>query len=119
MLVVRTCRMWLYLITLVSLAAFKQYGVAAAKSEAKAAQQSAIAGSCACPANAPIVAVMQELSDLYFKEGNANAGASVSFVRSGLLASLVWVCISLCPLFTIVVQEGRGCAHGGGVRNHR
>ena len=69
----------------ISLAAFKQYGVAAAKSEAKAAQQSAIAGSCACPANAPIVAVMQELSDLYFKEGNANAGASVSFVRSGLL----------------------------------
>lgn len=54
----------------------KQFGIVAAKEEAKEKQKSAIAVSCACAANAGIVQVFQELGDYYFKEGNTNAGVT-------------------------------------------
>lgn len=55
----------------------KEYGIKELKQAASANQKNAFEASCACPANAPIVQVFKELGDLYFKEGNANAGASV------------------------------------------
>lgn len=60
----------------------KEYGIKELKQAASEKQKDAFETSCACPANAPIVQVFKELGDLYFKEGNANAGASVSVNRS-------------------------------------
>ena len=37
-------------------------------------QAKAASSICACPANAPVLEAVKELSSLYFKEGNANAG---------------------------------------------
>jgi len=54
----------------------KEFGVAAAKEEAKAKQKSAMAHSCKVAANAGIVQAFQELGDYYFKDGNANAGGT-------------------------------------------
>lgn len=62
----------------------KEFGMAAAKEEAKGKQKSALAGSCACPANAAVVQAFQELGDLYFKDGNANAGMSYKKAVSAL-----------------------------------
>ncbi len=56
----------------------KEFGIAAAKAEAKAKQEKAIAAGCECAANAAVLQAFQELSELYFKAGNANAGVSVS-----------------------------------------
>lgn len=55
----------------------KEYGIKEMKAAASASQKGALESSCAYPGNAPIVQVFQELADLYFKEGNSNAGASV------------------------------------------
>lgn len=56
----------------------KEYGVKELKQAASANQKGALESSCACPANAAIAQVFKELSEIYFKEGNSNAGASVS-----------------------------------------
>ena len=56
----------------------KECGVATAKEEAKAKQKSAMENSCVVPSNASIIQVFQELGDYYFKEGNPNAGLTVS-----------------------------------------
>ena len=56
----------------------KDYGIKNLKEAASANQRDALEATCACPANAPIVQVFKELGELYFKEGNSNAGASVS-----------------------------------------
>lgn len=56
----------------------KEFGIAAAKAEAKAKQKEALATGCNCAANAPLLQAFQELSELYFKGGNSNAGISVS-----------------------------------------
>ncbi len=65
-----------------------EFGMAEAKQEAKAKQQSAMKNACACPANAGIIAAFQELMEIYFKEGNGNAGASVSlYLQSGFRLS--------------------------------
>lgn len=52
----------------------KEFGISAAKKEAKAKQKTAVAANCTCPENAGIVQALQELGDYYFKDGNANAG---------------------------------------------
>ena len=57
----------------------KEFGIASAKEEAKAKQKSAMATSCTVAANAGIIQALQELGDYYFKDGNANAGITVSF----------------------------------------
>lgn len=59
-------------------AVVKDFGITAVKAQAKAGVAVALKDSCANPANAGIAAVFQELGDLYFKEGNANAGGTVS-----------------------------------------
>jgi hypothetical protein len=56
----------------------KEFGVASVKEEAKARQKSAMENACVVPANAGIVQAFQELGDYYFKEGNSNAGLTVS-----------------------------------------
>lgn len=61
----------------------KEFGVATAKQEAKEKQKSALAGSCKSAANAGIVQALQELGDLYFKDGNTNAGLTVRSAMSG------------------------------------
>ena len=62
----------------VLIAVIKEFGIAAAKAEAKAKQASALATVCNCAANAAVLQAFQELSELYFKSGNSNAGISVS-----------------------------------------
>jgi hypothetical protein len=54
----------------------KEYGFKDKKQAASANQQGAIGASCKCPANAPVVQAFKELSELYLKEGNSNAGNS-------------------------------------------
>lgn len=55
--------------------------------EAKAAKiEAALESGSKNPENAPVIAAIQELADLYFKEGNA--------VRS--LQFIVWLCASSC-----------------------
>ena len=48
----------------------------AASAEEAKAKTAAMAGTCLNPANGPLLAVISELSSLYFKEGNGNAGGS-------------------------------------------
>ena len=67
----------------------KEFGVASVKEEAKAKQKSAFAGSCNVAANAGIVQAFQELGDLYFKDGNSNAGLTVSVVSCEKVMLLV------------------------------
>ena len=57
-------------------AVVKEFGLAAAKAESKAKQKKALAAGCNCPANAGVLQAFQELSELYFKAGNSNAGIS-------------------------------------------
>mmetsp|Transcript_16797 Transcript_16797/g.35519 ORF Transcript_16797/g.35519 Transcript_16797/m.35519 type:complete len:486 (+) Transcript_16797:230-1687(+) len=52
----------------------KEFGWASVKEDAKARQKSALAGSCTVAENGGIVQALQELGDLYFKDGNSNAG---------------------------------------------
>ncbi len=68
----------------------KEFGVATVKEEAKARQKSAMENACVVRANAGIVQAFQELGDYYFKEGNSNAGSTVS--RGGGLFSFYGVC---------------------------
>lgn len=60
----------------------KEYGIKELKAAASANQMGALESSCACPSNAPIVQVFQELKDIYFKEGNTNAGSTVRLALS-------------------------------------
>lgn len=59
----------------------KEFGIASFKAEAKAKQKEALAAGCNCAANAAVLQAFQELSELYFKAGNANAGLSVSVIQ--------------------------------------
>ena len=54
----------------------QEFGWAEVKAVKKAKKDAALAGSVGCADNAPIVAALQELAELYFKEGNRNAGSS-------------------------------------------
>ena len=54
----------------------KEFGWAEAKAAKKAQKEAALKEAVACPANAAIVAALQELGELYFKEGNRNAGGT-------------------------------------------
>lgn len=66
---------------LVALFGFKE------EKQAKAdRKQAALTTIVACPDNAPLVAAFVELSDLYFKTGNANAGISYKKVVGALAA---------------------------------
>eukprot|EP00986_Skeletonema_menzelii_P009954 scaffold4654_cov123-Skeletonema_menzelii.AAC.8 len=62
----------------------KEFGIAAAKAEAKAKQEKALAAGCECAANAAVLQAFQELSDLYFKAGNSNAGISNKKVAAAI-----------------------------------
>lgn len=54
------------------------YGYADAKKEKAAKKEETIKDMCAVPANAPLMIAFKELADLYFKEGNTNAGSLLS-----------------------------------------
>lgn len=91
----------------------KEYGIKEMKAAASASQKGALESSCAYPGNAPIVQVFQELADLYFKEGNSNAGASVSGRMSILMCALSCKHDSDCILLLIcLVHQGKKCHHG-------
>lgn len=62
----------------------KEYGVASAKEEVKAKQKDALANSCSVAANAGIVQALQELGDMYFKDGNTNAGLTYKKAIAGI-----------------------------------
>lgn len=55
-------------------AVIDEFGLKAVKEETKKVQAKAASSLCACPANAPVFEAIKELSSLYFKEGNGNAG---------------------------------------------
>jgi len=61
-----------------------KYGLVEVKEKMEAAKTETIASSCACPANAKMVAAFEELAGLYFKESNRNAGATFKKVSSAL-----------------------------------
>jgi Helix-hairpin-helix domain len=52
------------------------FGYVEDKKKKASVKQDKLAETVAVPANAPIVAALQELAELYFKEGNRNAGGS-------------------------------------------
>jgi hypothetical protein len=52
------------------------FGYVEDKKKKAAIKQDRMAETVKVPANAPIIAVLQELAELYFKEGNRNAGGS-------------------------------------------
>jgi Helix-hairpin-helix domain len=52
------------------------FGYVEDKKKKASVKQDKLAESVAVPANAPIIAALQELAELYFKEGNRNAGGS-------------------------------------------
>jgi hypothetical protein len=54
----------------------ERFGFAQDKKKKAEKKQAAIAGMVGCAANAGILAALQELSELYFKEGNRNAGGT-------------------------------------------
>jgi len=113
----------------------KEFGIAAAKEEAKSKQKSALANSCGNAANAGIVQALQELGDLYFKDGNSNAGLTVSawrerdddvpacfpvFVDAIVRGrdSVGHPSFVLRFLYSIVVQEGDCRYHRPRLRDH-
>lgn len=62
----------------------EQFGFAEQKQEAKEKKKAATEKACKCPDNAHIVEVMHELSQLYFKEGNRNAGGTYVKVANAI-----------------------------------
>jgi hypothetical protein len=74
----------------------KEFGIATVKEEAKARQKSAMENACVVPANAGIVQAFQELGDYYFKEGNSNAGLTVS--RGDCVAFVTSVALLTCAI---------------------
>jgi hypothetical protein len=55
-------------------AVIDEFGLKAVNEEQSKVKAKAATSICACPANAPVLEAIMELSSLYFKEGNANAG---------------------------------------------
>lgn len=51
-----------------------EFGLKAVNEEQSKVKAKTATTICACPANAPVLEAIMELSSLYFKEGNANAG---------------------------------------------
>lgn len=83
----------------------KEYGIKELKAAASANQKGALESSCACPANAPIVQVFQELKDIYFKEGNANAGSAVRLFSSRCSQSVEFPTSSVSRVYFSVFQS--------------
>ena len=55
-------------------AVIDEFGLKAVNEEQSKVKAKAATSICACPANAPVLEAIMELSSLYFKEGNGNAG---------------------------------------------
>ena len=55
-----------------------QFGLKAVNEEQSKAKAKSATSVCGHPANAPVLEAIMELSSLYFKEGNANAGKMTS-----------------------------------------
>jgi len=53
----------------------EKLGIKPSKAEVKA-REATMESQCKCPANGPLYAAFSELMNLFFKEGNSNAGAS-------------------------------------------
>lgn len=62
----------------------KEFGWKTAKEAKAKGKEAALKNNCACPANAAIVLVFDEMADLYFKDGNKNAGATYKKVVKAL-----------------------------------
>jgi len=62
----------------------KHFGFAEVKKEKAKIKGTAVSESCACSANGPLVAAIDELSSLYFKAGNSNGGISYKKVVGAL-----------------------------------
>lgn len=62
----------------------KEFGFVQDKKEKAAKKEAAIEGLVKNARNAPVIAAFRELGDLYFKEGNRNAGSSCNKVVKAL-----------------------------------
>lgn len=62
----------------------EKYGFADQNEAAAEKKQAAVENACVNPSNAEIVAVLLELSSLYFKDGNSNAGISYKKVSQAV-----------------------------------
>lgn len=67
----------------------QEIGWAEVKAAQMAKKTAALAHSIQCEANAPIVAALQELAELYYKEGNRNAGSAYTKAVAAI-SSLKW-----------------------------
>jgi len=61
-----------------------QFGLKAVNEEQSKAKAKSATSVCGHPANAPVLEAIMELSSLYFKEGNANAGGSYKKVANAI-----------------------------------
>ena len=64
----------------------EQFGFKKVKEEAAKQKTKAAGVSCAHPKNAPVLEAIDELSSLYFKEGNSNAGGSYKKAAAAIRA---------------------------------
>jgi hypothetical protein len=62
----------------------KQFGWVDIKAAKAKKQEEAAGSSCAVAANAPLLMVMKELSDCYYREGNSNAGNTYKKIVAAL-----------------------------------
>jgi DNA polymerase/3'-5' exonuclease PolX len=62
----------------------EDYGYVEDKQAKEAAKQVALESSAGHSGNAPVIAAITELADLYFKDGNRNAGSSYKKVAKAL-----------------------------------
>jgi Helix-hairpin-helix domain len=92
----------------------EDYGYVEDKKAMAAAKQVALASSAGHPANAALIAAISELADLYYKDGNKNAGGSYKKVVKAL-SELQYEITALNALGlhkgkTKVVNIGKGSA---------
>lgn len=62
----------------------EQYGFAEANAEVAEKKHAAISAICHHPSNGPIVEILTQFSNVYFKEGNTNAGISYKKVAQAV-----------------------------------
>lgn len=92
----------------------QEFGWAEVKAAKKAHKQAALEKTILCESNAGIVAALKELSELYMKEGNRNAGGSY-FKAVGAISALNYAITEknakgLCKGKTKVASIGKGTA---------
>ena len=99
-------------------AVIDEFGLKAVNEEQSKAKAKTATSICACPANAPVLEAIMELSSLYFKEGNSNAGtlclACWGGVNCAVLLQYFLILRPFLSFFFVIshrwhVHQGRQC----------